>query len=402
MTQTKQKSRSSSFLAEKDGYDKVTLLSNMGAEHAGDVLDALGVDYMHSGKRLSGSCPVHGGDNRGAFSMYPDGYIVKGFWKCRTHHCEKVFKSSFIGCVRGILSNQKRGWQRPGDRAFSFDDTIQWLCDFLGVKFEDIDIDHEEIDKNRFIAQVATVQKAVNEKENSVSRNLARSKLIIPSQYYLCRGYTADILDRYDVGYCDEKSREMYGRVVVPVYDDDYNGVIGCTARTIEPQCPKCNLYHSPEADCPDRDNLPGYEVVKYFKWRNNKGFKANNHLYNYWFAKDFIRSSQVVILVEGPGDVWRMVEAGIRNVVAIFGTDLSDEQQFILECSGATSVIVMLDNDDNNAGQLAAKEIKKKLERSFRLYFPQFDFHDVGDLHADKVTSDIKPFIDKVVWTRS
>jgi len=31
-----------------------------------------------------------------------------------------------------------------------------------------------------------------------------------------------------------------------------------------------------------------------------------------------------------------------------------------------------------------------------YRLYFPNFDTNDIAELNVDKITSDIKPWIDK------
>ena len=63
-------------------------------------------------------------------------------------------------------------------------------------------------------------------------------------------------------------------------------------------------------------------------KWRHNKDFKTQEHLYNMWFAKEFIQSTRTAIIVESPGNVWRLEEAGIHNSVAIFGTNLSIKQK--------------------------------------------------------------------------
>ena len=49
-------------------------------------------------------------------------------------------------------------------------------------------------------------------------------------------------------------------------------------------------------------------------------------------FAKEFIKESGIVILVESPGNVWRLEEAGVHNSVAIFGSSLADRQKMILD----------------------------------------------------------------------
>jgi len=103
-----------------------------------------------------------------------------------------------------------------------------------------------------------------------------------------------------------------------------------------------------------------------------------------------------LAILVESPGNVWRLAEAGIRNVVAIFGTAFNNDQKNLLDESGALSLICLMDNDE--AGKKAAKKIEEQCSRLYRIYFPSFDASDIAELNVDKVTSDIKPFIENAM----
>jgi len=379
-----------SLLTDKN---RMTVLSNMAADHATDILDAFGVDYTEIGKRLTGPCPVHGGNNRGAFNVYPNGEAVRGYWKCRSRNCQKLFGATFIGLIRGLLSNKKFGWNKSGDKFVTFQDTVKWVCEYLDIKLENVSIDHESLEKAKFIRSINLINPAQNKPKSIISREIVRAKLDIPSEYYIKRGYSGNILDRYDVGLCTDSEREMYNRVVVPIYDDSYKFIIGCTGRTIFNRCEKCTFYHRDTENCPNEDKP--WEIMKCFKWRHNKGFRANQSLYNYWFSKEHIENTRVVILVEGPGDVWKLEESGIKNSVAIFGTNLTDEQQIILERSGAMSVIVLLDNDE--AGHKASVEIKDQLERSFKMYFPAISESDVGDMNIDEITEEVKPFIERV-----
>ena len=46
----------------------------------------------------------------------------------------------------------------------------------------------------------------------------------------------------------------------------------------------------------------------------------------------------------------------------------------------------------------LKAKKIEEQCSRLYRLFFPSFEGNDVADLNIDKVTSDIKPFIENAM----
>jgi 5S rRNA maturation endonuclease (ribonuclease M5) len=163
------------------------------------------------------------------------------------------------------------------------------------------------------------------------------------------------------------------------------------TARTNWDKCPSCQYYHSPEVECPTSIA----NQINACKWKNSPGFEAANFLYNLWFARQHIIDTNTIIIVEGPGDVWRLEEAGIKNSVAIFGTELTTEQQILLESSWAMNIVVLTDNDI--AGQEAAQGIKKKMSRTHRLYFPGLAADDVGELQVDQVTDYIKPILQQI-----
>ena len=86
-------------------------------ENLFDVLDIH--DLKNNGKMIVGNCPIHNGDNITAFNLYPEGESYRGNWKCRTHNCEKIFKASIIGFIRGVLSNKKYNWQNTANQIAS-------------------------------------------------------------------------------------------------------------------------------------------------------------------------------------------------------------------------------------------------------------------------------------------
>ena len=148
--------------------------------------------------------------------------------------------------------------------------------------------------------------------------------------------------------------------------------------------CGECKNYHNPDKEC---SIFP--------KWKHTAGFNKQNCLYNYWYAKQYILESNAIILVESPGNVWRLEEAGIHNAVAIFGTALNDNQKKLIDESGAMSIVCLLDNDE--AGRKGMEKIQEQCSKMYRLYFPNIDENDIGDMKIDKVTSDIKPLITQV-----
>ena len=94
------------------------------------------------------------------------------------------------------------------------------------------------------------------------------------------------------------------------------------------------------------------------------------------------------LFLVEGRGDVWRLWECGVKNVVGLFGREISSAQKRLLLNSGATKLVVLTDNDQ--AGRESKIKIKREMGRLFKLVFPKMSNKDLGDMQQDKIQKQI------------
>lgn len=355
------------------------------------LLDTFGLEYKNNSKMISMSCPIHGGDNPSAVNIYPEGETYRGNWKCRTHNCEQEFKSSIIGFVRGIISHQKYNWSEPGDVSCSFNEALDYVQAFLNKDLSSIKISKTEKEKKNFTNIVNYINAKAEKSESKITRNQIVKAIDIPAQYYLDRNYSKDILVKYDVGLCNNPSKPMHQRVVVPIYDSNYDYMVGCTGRSIFEKCNKCSSYHDTSIACPPEDKRwlsP--------KWKHSSDFKSQNYLYNFWFAKDHIYETGIAIIVESPGNVWRLEENGIHNSVAIFGSSLSDRQKILLDSSGAMTLILLTDNDD--AGKKAADQIKNKCQNTYRIFIPEISKNDVAEMTPEEINNEIKQYIQRII----
>ena len=355
------------------------------------LLDHFELEYKSNGKMMSMCCPIHGGDNPSAISLYYTGDNYRGNWKCRTHNCEKVFKGSIIGFIRGIISARKYKWEKEGDKFCSFKEVVEFATSFIKKDLDSIKISGSDRNKKAFTALVNYIHQETQSTEKLIKREVITKSLNIPAQYFIDRKYSSDILTKYDVGLCEKSGKEMSSRVVVPIYDNDYKYMVGCSGRSIFEQCRLCGSYHDPNKSCPDEEHRWIYS-----KWRHSKDFKSQNHLYNFWFAKQNIMSSAVAIIVESPGNVWRLEENGIHNSVAIFGSSMSDRQKIILDSSGAMSLVILTDNDE--AGKKAAEQIKEKCQNTYKIYIPKISKNDIGEMTNEEIDKEIKPILEKIV----
>ena len=378
LMQSKQKMKKSTSFDQT----RIKLVCDKLCDRIEDLLEHLDLDYKINSKFISMSCPIHGGDNNSALNLYYTGDSYRGNWKCRTHHCEEIFKSSIIGFIRGVLSNRNNNWSKDGDPGCSFNDALNYGMSFLNLSLKDIKVNNKDKDKNIFVNNVKIFNNKDNENKNQVIRSNIRKNLQIPSKYFLNRNFSKEILDKYDVGDCYNENKEMFNRAVVPVYDIDHKYMVGCTGRSFFEKCDKCSAFHS--GDCPDSDS-----AWKYSKWKHNFGFKTQQHLYNYWYAKKYIANSGTVILVESPGNVWKLEENGIHNSVGLFGANLTDRQKTILDMSGAMNIITIMDNDE--AGKKAVKLIYDKCYKTYNIKNISLSKNDIADMTKEEIDTEIR-----------
>ena len=142
------------------------------------------------------------------------------------------------------------------------------------------------------------------------------------------------------VNQVDDKVYDMFTkRITFPLWNKDGN-IVGFSAR----------VYR-------DEKN-----VSKYMNSRESKIFKKGETLYNYHNAKDAAKKEKSVIVVEGFMDAIRIATSGIKNVVALQGTAMTNEQISLLK-KLRVKVILCLDND--NAGLLATVNNGEELEKN-------------------------------------
>ena len=323
-----------------------------------ELLRALEIEYVEYPNRLAFPCPIHNGDNSEGCCIFTDGDTNKGNWKCWTASCEDDYTSSLFGFVRGVLSTRR-------NKKVSMNDTADFCLHIL--KSEIDDLVSTSVIKDKTSRMIDVFNKKIVRETGKFSREKIRSSMEFPASYFINRGFSAEILDEFDVGLSVKKNGPMYKRVVVPIYDEDYNYVsyVGrATSDNVNP------------------------------KWLFPQGFKKQNILYGLNIAKDYIEQTTSVILVEGQGDVWRLHEANYKNSVGLFGVSLTDDQLLLLEGSGALNVIVLTDSDE--AGEKAYHQIMKKCGRRFNYFRPTIPTKDVGEMTVEQIEEHLKPQIER------
>lgn len=310
-------------------------------ENIHNILQHFNINYEDKGNRLVFPCPIHGSDNEESLSILLEGRNINGVWSCFTRHCEEKYGKNLFGLIKGLLSSTEEVDNKQ---------VAKWIYQNVGKA------PHADFSLQTYLKIVKPQDHSTT---NKINRSYVRQNLKRPAQDFINRGFSEDILDKYDVGVCYNKNTQMYMRTVIPVYDDNHEFVIGCIGRTRSPLCRKCGFYHIKHCPTNNLEKLWGS------KWINSN-FDSGSHLFNLWYAKKQVYNNGTIILVEGALDCIRLEQAGIHNSVALFGDKLTDNQHNILNQLPLHTVIISTDRD--SAGQNAGTNIKDKLSRYFNI----------------------------------
>lgn len=326
---------------KRDNLNAIKEIANLKIE---EIFDALGINYRERYNYVVAACPVHGGDRPDAFSWHLD----RGIWKCFSRGCEEGTGSDIVGLIMGIKS-------------CSFKEAVDFLSRYINMSLDPAEITRLKDQRQNKDFILATKRK---EQRSQVYDPACLTKL--KQHIYLeTRGYTRELIEKYHIGACLEYGRYMSNRIVIPVINIR-GEIVGFTGRT---------LY----AD---------WEVRKIPKWKHSLGNWVSHNLFNINFAAPYIEELGSVVLCEGPLDVLRLEQAGVRNSVAILGKKFYSSQMTILTGTGATKILDALDND--TAGKVGSIGVMKTARCLFdveRVKIPE-GRKDVGEMEIEEIRS--------------
>lgn len=142
----------------------------------------------------------------------------------------------------------------------------------------------------------------------------------------------------------DDKYYDKFaGRIIFPIFSP-YGRVIAFAGRVLDPSDTSAKYLNSPESSI-------------YVKGRVLYGLSA---------AKDDIRQKDFAIIVEGYMDLISLHQAGIKNVVAVSGTALTDDQVQLL--SRYTKNVVLLFDADTAGVKASMRSIEILLKRDIEV----------------------------------
>lgn len=190
--------------------------------------------------------------------------------------------------------------------------------------------------KNFVISSVQQNQKPILKSVKKFDQALL-SKLEDDQSYWIKRGIGLETLLEFKGGLA--KAGKMKNRYVFPIFDGNTN-IVGFSGR-----------------DITNKSKI---------KWKHLG--EKNDFIYPLFLNNKSIEEQKEIFLVESIGDMLSLYQAGIKNVLVTFGTNLSlSILNYCLKID-VRKIFISLNNDveKNMAGNLGAEKIYSRLKRYF------------------------------------
>ena len=294
---------------------------------ANDIVEVISsyLPLTKKGKNYFGVCPFHD-DTNPSMSVSSD----KQIYKC--------FSCGASGNVITFVMEYEN---------VDFREALSILAKRAGISFNTGNVKNTSTKFDKYYKMYDLALKLY---QNNINSHLGKNAI----EYLEKRKISKDLIKEFKIGLAIDKDAltkvltkkdystiemEKYGlgtgyndlyfnRIMFPLFDTN-NRAVGFSGR----------IYNTSEGS-------------KYINTKETPIFKKGELLYNYYNAKDHVRLSKNVILVEGFMDVIRLYSVGIKNVVALMGTSLTKEQINLLKRL-STNIYISLDGD--SAGKKAA-----------------------------------------------
>jgi hypothetical protein len=279
----------------------------------------------------------------------------------------------------------------------------RWLLEHgVSQLVEDV---REEI---RHVEEVARPPGPVEPRENAPIRQDLRPHLQADHPAFADRGIPPDILQALGAGYLERPPRKngkpdfMHRRLVFQV-----RGLCRGEEGGFSPAI----LGHIGRATSPEQEEQDG-------KWWTYSGFRKSLELYNIDLAVledtalEQARQTGHILVVEGCFDVAKLRAAGIHNVVATFGSSLSDRQTeelaFLAHQTGVHRFLFWYDRDPaGEQGVARATEMVAESDHDLEIRF--FDWQQTWQSSSrgtvalpDALTDPCDFSVEQLQWLRA
>jgi DNA primase len=333
------------------------------------------VRLKRRGANLTGLCPFHN-EKTPSFSVSP----AKGIYKC--FGCGKAGNS-----VNFIMEHDSLGYI----------EALKSLADRYRIEWpqqENINIDQERAIRSEKESLQILNNWAADYFEQQLWEN--EEGKTIGLSYFEERGFRQDTIKKFKLGYSLDAWNHLQETALNSQFNEEvllkaglvkkneqgkvYDAYRGRVMFTIHSHTGKVIAFAGRQLKKDDKS-------AKYVNSPETLLYHKSNELYGLFFAKNAIRQSDFVYLVEGYTDVISMHQAGVENVVASSGTSLTENQIKLLK-RHTENVTVLYDGDA--AGIKASmRGIDMILEQGLNVKVVPFPDGEDPDSYSRKVGSE-------------
>ena len=218
-------------------------------------------------------------------------------------------------------------------------------------------------------------------------------------EYVNQRGLNLKEIKEMQIGYCPPYSNYRFfllkGRIVLPI-KDVHGSIVAFAGRIFEPMRDTTEKVYIDMFPKKPQNAQEIFDTWERAKWINEV-YPKSRHLFNLYYAKESIRELGYAIIVEGYMDALVLYSQGVKNVVALCGTALSEKHIALLR-RYCKKVVLFLDGDE--AGKKSAKKMLPELQEfgmSCHVVFPP-ENEDPDELVLRKTGEKLKVVFDIVV----
>jgi DNA primase len=339
-------------------------------------------DFVHLKKRgvnMLGNCPFHD-EKTPSFTVSP----AKGIYKC-------------FGCGKGgnsvnfVMDHEH----------FSYPEALKYLAGKYNIFIEEQERTPEQEEAANDRESMYIVSNFANEYFQDQLFNGDEGRAIGLS-YFKERGFREDILKKFQLGYCPEKSDAFSAYALKEGYKIEF---LEKTGLTIPKESRNYDRFrervmfpiHSLSGRIlgfGGRILKSNVKAAKYLNSPESEIYSKSKVLYGMYQAKNSIVKKERCLLVEGYTDVVSMHQAGIENVVASSGTSLTVDQIKLVK--RFTNNITLLFDGDAAGLKAALRGVNLILQEGLNVKVVTFPDGEDPDSYAKKVSSEeLENYID-------
>ncbi|MDT0689491.1 DNA primase [Salegentibacter sp. F188] len=336
------------------------------------------VQLKKSGSNLKGLSPFSD-ERTPSFMVSP----VKQIWK--------DFSSGKGGNVIAFLMEHEH---------FTYPEAIKYLAKKYGIEVEET----EQTDEQKQQADEKESMYLVSEYASKYFQKILHktdSGNAIGLSYFKERGFTAETIKKFDLGYCLDEWDAFTKEALGSGYKLDYLEKTGLTIVKGEKQFDRFKgrvmfPIHSMSGRVlgfGGRILTNGKKAAKYLNSPESEIYHKSKVLYGIYHAKQAIAKEDNCYLVEGYTDVIQFNQTGIENVVSSSGTALTSEQIRLI--NRLTKNITVLFDGDAAGTRASLRGIDLILEQGMNVRVCTFPEGEDPDSFAKKYSEEeLKVFL--------